>query len=95
MLSIGIGGDASFDVAMVRQYPTARVFCFDPTINTSRFWEVVAMRNATDTEKSGIKFWPFGLARKDGMLPFYRTPKWQGTRTTSKLVHGIRGLGLV
>lgn len=66
VLSIGIGGDASFDVDVIRRHLGARVFCFDPTISAEGFRKNLAKKSVSASELPMLRFWPFGMGREDG-----------------------------
>ena len=71
ILSIGIGGDISFDIAAVKRHG-ARVACFDPTITAGRFEALIKPYNLSVAQRALVKFYPFGMAAGDDVLAFYR-----------------------
>jgi hypothetical protein len=70
-LSIGIGYDISFDLALARTY-NATVHGFDPTIDKSVYSRLLAKANASSADRRALLFKPFGMGRADDVLPFYR-----------------------
>ena len=73
VFSVGIGTDASFDVAIAKRHG-ARVSCFDPTINQRQFEKAVVRATRHDQHRahSLLRFYPFGLGAEDSVLAFYR-----------------------
>ena len=73
VFSVGIGGDVSFDVTVVRRHRNASVFCFDPTISHSRFDHIVDLHNLSADARARVHFYPFGLGAVDDVLPMYKS----------------------
>ena len=69
--SVGIGGDLSFDIDMIRQYGVT-VYAFHPTMTRPQFQVSTAIVNATVEELKRITFFPFGMGGSDDVVPFYR-----------------------
>lgn len=69
--SFGIGGDISFDVAMVSDFHARAVFCYDPTIDEESF---ATLSNAKD---ANLSFSQIGLGASNKVIHFYksRNPK--------------------
>ena len=80
VLSVGIGGDISFDLALVRRFG-ASVRCFDPTISEADFEQLLGNASATAEERARVRFYPFGLAARNSVIPFYRS--------TNPIVHSL------
>ncbi len=80
VLSVGIGGDISFDLALVRRFG-ASVRCFDPTISEDDFERLLGNASATAEERARVRFYPFGLAARNSVIPFYRS--------TNPIVHSL------
>ena len=80
VLSVGIGGDISFDLALVRRFG-ASVRCFDPTISEADFDHLLGNASATAEERARVRFYPFGLAARNSVIPFYRS--------TNPIVHSL------
>lgn len=70
VFSVGIGGDISFDKAVVSQH-NARVFAFDPTISGDSFERLAG--SVPKAQRSRISFYPFGLGATDTVIPFFRS----------------------
>lgn len=68
VLSVGIGGDITFDVKVARKHK-ANVRCFDPTISQKDFEKMVTRYGASEGK---LRFLPFGLGGINAVLPFYR-----------------------
>ena len=71
VFSIGIGGDASFDAAVVRRF-NARVDSFDPALTRPTFEKLVEDFGLTPEQRGRLTFHPFGLAAADGIATLYR-----------------------
>lgn len=82
IFSVGIGNDATFDWSVARHYGS-RVSSFDPTITRSAFDHLMVDPKVgakptplTEEERSLIRFFPFGLATVNDVLPFWRSPTY-------------------
>lgn len=63
IMSVGIGTDISFDLAMIEQR-NARVFGFDPTPKSIDWLKNQDLPDA-------FKFFPYGIAKEDGTAQFF------------------------
>jgi len=70
VFSVGIGGDVSFDAAIVRRH-LSRVSCFDPTITGEGFEHTIQRQALSTVQRERVSFYPFGLAAADDVLAFY------------------------
>ena len=90
IFSVGIGGDVSFDSAVVKRHTNAFVWCFDPSISRKRFESLVrGHARLTPDELRRIAFYPFGLSHTDDVMPMFRSED----RRIGSLVStpGVRG----
>lgn len=83
VISVGIGGDVSFDAAVAREHG-ATVFCFDPTISRAQFAAAVGRQNLASPVRDRLTFFPFGLGGQNDVLEFYRSlnPKIRSLSST-------------
>ena len=88
VLSVGSGCDATFELDLLRRYPTAQVHVFDPTITLDRFHNCVRQSAAVLRMENRLPgtFWPVGLGTHNAVMRFYRSrnPKI-GSMTTEQL----------
>eukprot|EP00965_Chrysotila_dentata_P027608 917864-Pleurochrysis_carterae.AAC.1 len=73
IFSVGIGGDITFDMSIVRRHRKAHVWCFDPTISKQQFDQLLNKQNASAEERERISFFPFGLGARDDVMPMYKS----------------------
>jgi FkbM family methyltransferase len=64
VFSLGIGEDLDFDQAVIAAYPQARMFLFDPTPRSARYFEAAGF-------PASVRFEPVAIAASDGVLKLY------------------------
>ena len=64
VFSLGIGEDLDFDQAVIAAYPQARMFLFDPTPRSARYFEAANF-------PANVRFEPVAIAAQDGMLRLF------------------------
>lgn len=79
--SFGIGEDLSFSENILKAYPNAKIFAFDPTPKAIRYVEGHAL-----SKDDRFSFYPYGIAAADGTDAFY-LPKNENYVSGSLIQH--------